>query len=81
MLKDKLSLVNIGRDKLFRILRANDMLIKPKRSYHLATDSHDRLRKYKNVVCRMEINKPEQIWPSEITYKGIRENPSYSIDN
>ncbi|WP_300980422.1 IS3 family transposase [Nonlabens sp.] len=77
MLKDKLSAINVGRDKLFRILRANHMLIKPKRSYHITTDSHHRFRKHKNVVCNMVINKPEQVWVSDITYLGTRENPSY----
>ena len=77
MLKDKLSAINVGRDKLFRILRANHMLIKPKRSYHTTTDSHHRFRKHKNVVCNMDINRPEQIWVSDITYLGTRENPSY----
>jgi len=77
MLKDKLSALNVGRDKLFRILRANHMLIKPKRSYHLTTDSHHRFRKHKNIACNVEINRPEQVWVSDITYLGSRKNPSY----
>ncbi len=77
MLKDKLSALNVGRDKLFRILKANHMLIKPERSYHVTTDSHHRFRKHKNIVCNIEINRPEQIWVSDITYVGTRANPSY----
>lgn len=77
MLRDKLSALNVGRDKLFRILKANHMLIKPKRSYHITTDSHHRFRKHKNIVCNIEINRPEQIWVSDITYLGSRKNPSY----
>ncbi len=77
MLKDKLSAINVGRDKLFRILSGNHMLIKPKRSILITTDSHHRFRKHKNVVCNMVINKPEQVWVSDITYLGTRENPSY----
>jgi phage antirepressor YoqD-like protein len=38
-LQKQLSELNVGRDKLFRILRANHMLIKPKQSYHITTDS------------------------------------------
>jgi|TARA_R110002051_G_C8679049_1_gene491516 transposase InsO family protein len=77
MLKDKLSLLNVGRDRLFRILRANHMLIKPKRSYHITTDSHHRFRKHKNLVSAIEIAKPETVWVSDITYVGTRINPSY----
>ena len=32
---------------MFRILKANHMLIKPKKSYHITTDSHHRFRKHK----------------------------------
>jgi transposase InsO family protein len=77
LLKEELSILNIGRDKLFRILRANHMLIKPKRSYHITTDSHHRFRKHKNLVTNVEIERPEAIWVSDITYIGNRTNPSY----
>ncbi|PQJ20951.1 transposase [Nonlabens xylanidelens] len=76
-LEKQLSELNVGRDKLFKILRVNHMLIKPKRSYHITTDSHHRFRKHKNIVCSVEINRPEQIWVSDITYIGTRKNPSY----
>lgn len=77
LLKDQLSTLNVGRDKLFRILRANHMLIKPKKRYHITTDSHHRFRKYKNLVNTLEIEKPESVWVSDITYIGTRKNPSY----
>ncbi|WP_452600488.1 IS3 family transposase [Pontimicrobium sp. MEBiC06410] len=77
ILKKELLILKVGRDKLFRILRANRMLIKPKRSYHITTDSHHRFRKHKNLVCNLEIEKPETIWVSDITYVGTRSTPSY----
>ncbi|WP_394355188.1 DDE-type integrase/transposase/recombinase, partial [Nonlabens antarcticus] len=49
----------------------------PKRSYHITTDSHHRFRKHKNIVGNIEIDKPEQVWVSDITYVGTRANPSY----
>jgi len=76
-LKNELKALNVGRDKLYRILRANNLLIKPKRSYHITTDSHHRFRKHKNIVSNLEIIRPEQIWVSDITYVGTRANPSY----
>lgn len=77
LLKDQLLPLKVGRDKLFRILRANHMLVKPKRSYHITTDSHHRFRKHKNLVNTIEIEEPETVWVSDITYVGKRTNPSY----
>jgi len=77
MLRKEFLLLKVERDKLFRILRANRMLIVPKRSYHITTDSHHRFRKRKNLISTIEINKPDSVWISDITYVGTRENPSY----
>ncbi len=77
LLKDQLSLLKVGRDKLFRILKANHMLIQPKRRYQITTNSHHRFRKHKNLVSTLEIEKPDAVWVSDITYVGNRINPSY----
>jgi len=77
LLKNKLQELGVGRDRLFRILKANYMLIKPKRSYHITTNSHHRFRKHKNSIDGLEINRPEQVWVADITYVGNRKNPMY----
>ena len=77
MLKPGLRDLHIGRDKLFSILRANHMLVKPSRSYHTTTNSHHRFRKHKNLIAGMEIVRPEQVWVSDITYIGHRNNHMY----
>jgi len=77
LLADRLQALKIGRDKFFGILRANHLLIKPRRSYHITTDSHHRFRKHKNLILEMPISRPEQVWVSDITYIGKRENPCY----
>ena len=77
ILEKELKLLKVGRDKLFKILKANHMLITPKKSYHITTDSHHRFRKHKNIVSNVEILRPEQIWVSDITYIGNRNNPCY----
>jgi putative transposase len=77
LLVDRLRTMKIGRDKFFEILRANHLLIQPKRSYHITTDSHHRFRKHKNLILEMSINRPEQVWVSDITYIGKREKPCY----
>lgn len=67
----------VGRDKLFDILRANHLLIKPIRSYHATTNSHHRFHKHKNLVEGMEATRPEEIWVSDITYIGNRNRYMY----
>ena len=77
LLEDKLKEIKVGRDILFRILKANHMLIKPKRQYHITPNSHHRFRKHKNLIGEIVPIKPEQIWVSDITYVGNRKNPMY----
>lgn len=73
----KLSELGVGRDRLFKILRANHLLIKPLRQYHVTTNSHHRFRKHKNLVEKLEIERPEQVFVSDITYIGQRDYPMY----
>lgn len=77
LLEPKLRLLSVGRDRLFRILKANHLLIIPKRSYRITTNSHHRFRKHKNLIEQLAITRPEQVWVSDITYLGNRENPCY----
>jgi transposase InsO family protein len=77
LLNQELKTLKVGRDKFIDILRANHLLIVPKRSYHITTNSHHRFRKYKNQLLDLQINKPEQVWVSDITYIGKREKPCY----
>jgi transposase InsO family protein len=69
--------LHVGRDKLFRILKANHMLITPKRSYRKTTESHHRFHKHKNLIQDMELVRPEQVWASDITYVGGRSKHTY----
>ena len=40
LLEEELNELSVGRDRLFDILRANHLLIKPKRSYRTTTNSY-----------------------------------------
>ena len=60
--------VNMGRDKLFTFLRQEKMLVKKKKNYTKTTDSFHRFHKYKNLIKDIEVNAPEQVWVSDITY-------------
>lgn len=77
LLNNDLKQLKIGRDKFINILRANHLLIAPKRSYHITTNSHHRFRKHQNQILDLQIQRPEQVWVSDITYIGKRENPCY----
>lgn len=77
ILNNELKELEIGRDKFIDILRANHQLIVPKRSYHVTTNSHHRFRKHQNQILELQIQRPEQVWVSDITYIGKRENPYY----
>ncbi len=53
------------------------MLIIPKRSYHKTTNSYHRFKKHKNLIKDYQYKKPNNVWVSDITYLGNRENPTY----
>lgn len=77
VLYNELRELGVGRDRLFAIMRANHMQILPKRQYHVTTNSHHRFRKHSNLVEHLTVKRPEQVWVSDITYIGNRENPMY----
>lgn len=58
----------IGRDRLFRLLREEDLLVKTKRRYVKTTDSRYWMRRFPNLVKELDINRPEQVWVADITY-------------
>ena len=77
LLYEQLRKLGVGRDRLFSIMKANHLQIVPMKQYHVTTDSHHRFRKHKNLIENFYIDKPEQVWVSDITYIGTRENPIY----
>src|SRR5690554_5553197 len=77
MLQEPLQALHICRDRLFAIMKANHLDIKPKRQYRVTTNPHHRFRKHKNLIEDHEVSKPEEVWVSDITYVGTRSNPMY----
>ena len=67
--------IKCGRDKLHDILRSEGMLIKKKKNYMRTTNSYHRFYKYPNLIKDIHINRPEQVWVSDITY--IRTNQGW----
>ncbi len=76
LLKDKLP-IKLGRDALFDYLRVEHLLIRPKKNYTKTTDSSHWLRKYPNLLKDREVNRPEQVFVSDITYIKSRERTHY----
>lgn len=77
LLESEMGKLHIGRDKLFAILKANHMLITPKRQYHVTTNSYHRFKKHKNLIENMVPSRPEQLWVADITYLGNQNHPLY----
>jgi transposase InsO family protein len=60
--------ISYGRDKLFKLMRENNLLIKPRHRYIQTTNSKHWLKKYPNLTKTLTVNMPEQLWVSDITY-------------
>lgn len=60
--------IKCGRDKLFRILRSERMLVKRKKNFKKTTNSMHRYRRHPNLIMNLNITRPEQVWVSDITY-------------
>jgi transposase InsO family protein len=67
--------IKMGRDVLFNFLRAEHLLIVPKRSYIKTTNSKHWMKKYPNLLNNIKVDRPEQVWVSDITY--IKTNQGY----
>ncbi len=60
--------LKVGRDRLFDILRINDMLVKRKKLTFKTTNSYHHFYKYSNLIKDMNVTAPNQVWVSDITY-------------
>ncbi len=60
--------LKIGRDTLFNILREYKMLTLRKKCSARTTNSYHRFYKYNNKIKNLEVDRPNQVWVSDITY-------------
>jgi putative transposase len=77
MLKAQLDIMGVGRDKLFAILRANHMMITPKRNYRVTTNTYHRFYRHQDIVSSLIIRRPEQVWVADITYVANNTSNNY----
>lgn len=69
--------IKLGRDCFFDLLRRNNLLIKPRKSYHITTNSKHWMRKYPNLIKDIEPMGINHILVSDITYWKIRNKHFY----
>lgn len=73
--------LQVGRDRLFNILRDARELVLPKRAYHKTTHSHHRFRRHPNLLKagpdQIVASGPEQVWVADITYLPTQEGVAY----
>ena len=60
--------LKIGRDRLFDILRSNQMLVKTRRNKAKTTFSYRWFNRFDNLTKDIRVTAPNQLWVSDITY-------------
>lgn len=69
--------IDIGRDKLFSMLKQEGLLVNRKRKYTVTTNSKHWLRKYPNLIKGVCLKRPEQLWVADITYIDTLDGNAY----
>lgn len=69
--------IKLGRDGLFRYLRGEDLLVRPRRTYTKTTWSKHWMRKHPNLLKDRQADRPEAVFVSDITYLESDEGMHY----
>jgi putative transposase len=69
--------LKLGRDELFDLLAEHKMLIRQRKRKMITTDSRHNMRKYENLIKTLLIDRPEQLWVSDITYIRMKNQWGY----
>ena len=69
--------IKLGRDALFDYLRAEGLLVKPKKRYIKTTFSKHWMKKHPNLYKELRIDRAEQVFVSDITYLESEEGVHY----
>jgi transposase InsO family protein len=69
--------IEIGRDRMFEVLRKNDLLVEPLPKSPHTTDSRHSLPVFRNLIAGVDPTGPNEIWVSDITYIWTWEGYEY----
>jgi len=69
--------VKVGRDRLFEVLRDYALLVQKKKRYAVTTNSRHWMKKYTNLILDVTVDRPDQVWVSDITYIRLKEGFCY----
>lgn len=69
--------VEVGRDRMFEVLRNHGMLVKPLPKAPRTTYSRHSLPVFRNLIAELEMTNSNQIWVSDVTYIHTWEDFEY----
>ena len=69
--------ISMGRDKLADFMRENGLFIRKKKNRAITTNSFHRFHKYPNKTLGLIVNRPNQLWVTDITYIRLKGNFAY----
>ena len=67
ILKDIFSDIMPGRDRFYKIINKNNLMLKPERRRHTTNSNHN-YHKYKNLIKELVVDRPYRLWVADITY-------------
>lgn len=67
----------LGRDRLFDLLRENNLLVERKKKYAITTNSDHPFKVYNNLILKEVVTHVNQVWVSDITYIRTKQGFSY----
>jgi transposase InsO family protein len=69
--------IKIGRDALFDMLAKHKLLVKKRKRRISTTMSYHQFHKWPNLIKELAINRPNQLYVSDITYWKTKKEPAY----
>lgn len=69
--------IKMGRDKLHKLLAANNLLIKRKRLAPATTNSNHWMKKYPNLIKDITVMRTENVWVCDLTYICVGHDFNY----
>ncbi len=69
--------IKMGRDRFFKLLRWNSLLVKKSKNFTTTTNSKHRFFKNPNRIIDLKITQSEQVWVSDITYVKLQNDYAY----